>query len=135
MKIELSIITPEKELLKEEVDWVSLPTEAGDITVLPHHVALITALKPGELTVHTGTTERHLAVHGGFADIDGLKVRVLADAAELAEEIDERRAEEAVARAEKAKEAATTNEEQATITAALERSLIRLRVARRRRSH
>jgi len=133
MKIELSIITPEKELLKEQVDWVSLPTEAGVITVLPHHIALITALVPGELELHTGTTDRHLAIHGGFADIDGTRVRVLADAAELAEEIDERRAQEAVERAQKAKDAASGHEEQAAIIASLERNLVRLHVAKRRR--
>ena len=135
MKIELSIITPDRELLNEAVDWVSLPTEAGVITVLPHHLALITALVPGELELHTGTTDRHLAIHGGFADIDGARVRVLADAAELAEEINERRAQEALDRAEKAKAEATTNEEQASVIAALERSIVRLRVAKRRHRH
>ncbi len=132
MTIELQIITPERELLKENVNAVTLPTEAGEITVLPHHVPLVTALKAGELVVHFERDTRHIAVHGGFADIDGAKIRVLADAAELSEEIDERRAEEALARAEKAKADATTHQEIAEVAAVIERSLTRLRVSRRK---
>ncbi len=132
MKLELSIITPERELLTEQVDQVTLPTEAGEITVLPHHVPLVTTLKPGELIVHLGSTTRHIAIHGGFAEINGERVRVLADAAELSEEIDERRAQEVLDRAEKAKEEATTHQEIAEVTALIERNLARLKVARRK---
>ena len=135
MPLELNIITPEKELLKETVDSVTLPTEAGEITVLPHHVALVTALRAGELAFHAGNTDRHIAVYGGFADIDGNRVRVLADAAELAEDSDERKAEEALARAQKAKEEATTHEEIADVSAALAVALTQLKVARRHRKH
>lgn len=135
MKLELSIITPERELLTEQVDEVTLPTEAGEITVLPHHVPLVTALKPGELIVHLGSTTRHIAIHGGFAEINGERVRVLADAAELAEDIDERRAQEALDRAEKAKEEAKDHIELAEVTALIERNLTRLKVARRKRAH
>ncbi|HLA26016.1 MAG TPA: ATP synthase F1 subunit epsilon [Patescibacteria group bacterium] len=103
-------------------------------TVLPHHAPLISSLKSGEAIIRKGGEEFSIAVSGGFLQVQPKnKVVVLADTAERAEEISEERAEEARKRAEDIiKEKRLDKAEMATAAAALEKSLIRLKVARRR---
>lgn len=135
-KIHFQIITPERIVYDEEVDSITLPTLVGEITVLPHHHPLISALKSGELRIKKGNEEFVMAVSGGFIQVQPKsKVVVLVDTAERAEEISEERAEEARKRAEEIlKEKRLDKAEMATAAAALERSLVRLKVARKRRA-
>jgi len=133
-KIHFQIVTPEKITYRDDVDSITLPTQMGEITVLPNHAPLISSLKSGEAIIKKDGEEFSIAISGGFLQVQPKnKVVVLADAAERAEEISEERAEQARIRAEEIlKEKRLDKAEMATAAAALEKSLIRLKVARRR---
>ncbi|MEO8042395.1 MAG: F0F1 ATP synthase subunit epsilon [Acidobacteriota bacterium] len=86
--MKLEIVTPEKRIIDESVDSVTVPTASGEAGILPNHAPLISALKPGILSYsNKGTTER-LAIAGGFVEVSSNKVSVLTDTAETAGEID-----------------------------------------------
>lgn len=130
----LRITTPERVLFEGEVSQVSLPTPQGEITVLPHHIPLVSLLAAGELRYHAKEEIHHLAVSGGFIEMRGETLTVLADTAERADEIDEVRAEEARKRAEALmQEKRTDAEEFANLAAQMEKELARLRVVRKYR--
>jgi F-type H+-transporting ATPase subunit epsilon len=97
-EIQLKLVTPAKTLFDQPVRSVVLPTESGEITVLPDHAPLVTILFPGELIVKTATEEFPLAVAGGVVEVFDNTLVVLADSAEHPTEIDiaaaEKRAEE-----------------------------------------
>jgi F-type H+-transporting ATPase subunit epsilon len=132
--IELIIVTPERQLLREKVVEVTLPGADGQLGVLPGHAPLITELGIGELTYRgQGGSEGTLAIISGFSEVLGDRVTVLAETAERPEEIDLRRAEEAKKRAEERLAAAASDPEidWARAAVALQRSLIRIQVARK----
>ena len=135
--IELVIVTPERQLLRETVVGVTLPGGDGCLGILPGHAPLITELGIGELTYRAkGAGEPgHLAIISGFAEVLGDRVTVLAETAERPEEIDVARAEEAKKRAEQRLTTAASDPEVdwARAAVALQRSLIRIQVARKRR--
>jgi F-type H+-transporting ATPase subunit epsilon len=132
--IRLDIVTAEQSVYSEDVDMVIAPGVQGQLGVLPHHAPLMTMLEPGELIVRKGSEETYMAVSGGFLEVRPDRVIVLADSAERAEEIDIARAEEAKRRAEKRLEEKYTPEvDAARAEAALRRSLVRLKIAERRR--
>jgi F-type H+-transporting ATPase subunit epsilon len=86
--LKLEIVTPEKRVLDETVDSVTVPTASGEAGILPNHAPLISALKPGILSYsNRGSTER-LAVSGGFVEVSANRVSVLTDTAETAAEVD-----------------------------------------------
>lgn len=132
-KIHFEITTPERNIYRDEVDSVSLPTELGQITILSNHIPLISSLVPGELIVKKDNKEIYMAIAGGLAEIRGNNhVVVLSDTAEHAEKIDEARAEEAKKRAEELlKEKREDASEYAALAAKLQRELARLRVAKK----
>lgn len=134
MPLSVEIVTIERTLLTEEgVDEVIAPGVEGELAVLPRHAAFMTMLKPGELILKKGNDEIPFAVTGGFFEVLKDKVIVLADAAERADEIDIVRAEQARERARLALERRESTEDLAAAAAALQRALIRLRVAEQRR--
>lgn len=133
-KINLEITTPERIIYKDEVDELVMPTPSGEIGILPHHVPLISLLAPGEIRITKGAEITNMAVSGGFIEVQPKKVVVLADTAERAEEIDEKRAEEARQRAEKLLKEKSVDQQQFTaLSAKIEKELARLKVVRRRR--
>jgi F-type H+-transporting ATPase subunit epsilon len=130
----LQVVTPQRVLVSEDVTELVAPGSEGFFGVLPGHLPFVTTLKAGELTYWKGGEERHLAVCGGYAQVGGEGVRVLADAAETAEEVDVERAERARQRAEQRIQAWSVGDESADFTraqAALLRALARLDVARK----
>lgn len=134
----LSLVTPERKLLEESVAQVTLPTETGEVTILPDHIPYIATLKPGEARVETARGEvQSFAVLGGFVEFHDNKLSVLADAAERADEIDVERAERAEERARELREKHidVSAEEHEMHVAALERAWARLHVAKKHRSH
>ena len=131
--VRFEIITGERVVYAADVESVTLPGIEGELTVLPKHAPLLTMLKPGELIVRREGEEVSMAVSGGFLEVMPDKVVVLADTAERAEEIDIARAEAARRRAEESLRQATTEEEIARARVALQRALVRMRVAERRR--
>lgn len=100
MPIKLAIVTPEKDALDMECDEVVAPGINGEIGLLPGHVPLITALRPGVLTVVKGNKRNHLAVSSGFAEVEGDNVTVLTAACEAADDVDVERARRSLSDAE-----------------------------------
>lgn len=135
---ELTIVTPERQLLRASVVEVTLPGADGYLGILPGHAPLITELGVGELSYH-GVGEGApvvLAVVRGFAEVLQERVSVLAETAERAEEIDLERAEAALKRAEKRLAAAgDSNVDWDRASVALQRALIRISIARKYRGH
>jgi F-type H+-transporting ATPase subunit epsilon len=102
MSLTLEIVTPEARVYSDTVDSVVIPTVEGEIGILPGHIPLLTQVADGELRVTKGTTTSYLVIGGGFAEIDGDKVSVLAEHAISETQIDEKFVEEAMKRAEQA---------------------------------
>lgn len=133
-KLTVEIVTAERRVSQTEVDMVIAPATEGEIGILPKHAPLLTALNPGVMVLKNEGQEEVLAVSGGFLQVANNRVLILADTAERGEELDEQRAQEARAHAEAAlKEAAKGSLQADAARAALQRSLVRLNVARRRR--
>ena len=135
--INFSITTPERNLLNEQVDSVTLPTEMGEITVLQNHITLVANLVAGELRFKKGSYTKFLAVSGGFIEVrTGNKVVVLADTAEFGHEIDPERAQKARDEAKKIMDGSKQDQQvTADALAILEKNLARLRVAHKHRTH
>ncbi len=133
--IELIIVTPERQLLRETVVEVTLPGAEGQLGVLPGHAPLITEMGIGELSYRAKDSSESapVAVISGFAEVLGDRVTVLAETAERPEEIDIPRAEKAKERAEQRLAAAASdpNIDWGRAAVALQRSLIRIQVARK----
>jgi F-type H+-transporting ATPase subunit epsilon len=133
--IQLIVVTPERQLLRESVVEVTMPGLDGQLGILPGHAPLMTELGIGELAYRTSTSSQPvvLAVISGFAEVLPDRVTVLAETAERAEEIDLARAEEAKARAEKRLAAGDSNLDWDRANIALQRSVIRIQIARKYR--
>jgi F-type H+-transporting ATPase subunit epsilon len=134
MKFKLDIVTPERLIWSDDVDFVTIPTVQGEITVLANHVPVVSIIEPGEIKIRKENKNFFMAVTGGFFQVTGKKVTILADAAERAEEIDIERAERAREQAKKLLEEKRQEKvPNVEAIAALQRSLARLKVASRRR--
>jgi len=95
-KLSLEVVTPFRTVLNEDVDSVTLPGIEGELGILPEHVPLLTTLDTGIMSYVKGSgNTQAIAVHWGYAQVDGNNVRVLAELAETADEIDLTRAQEA----------------------------------------
>jgi F-type H+-transporting ATPase subunit epsilon len=99
--IELQIVTPDRAIVKEQVDEVEIPGADGYFGVLPGHTPMLAALSVGELWYRKGQEKTYLAIAYGFAEVLPERVTILAQLAERAEEIEVERAEAARARASK----------------------------------
>jgi F-type H+-transporting ATPase subunit epsilon len=99
-QIQLEIATPAKQVVRDQVDSVTLPGKEGYLGVLPGHAPLLSELQPGEIVYRAGGRNQHLAVSAGFVEVLPERVTVLAETAERPEEIDVDRAQRAKERAE-----------------------------------
>src|ERR1051326_1450290 len=137
-KLLLEIVTPDRSLIREEIDEVVLPGSDGELGVLPGHTPLLTSLKVGELWYRQGQERHYLAIAFGFAEVLPDRVTVLADVGERAQEIDVHRAERAKKRAEEqlaqAKHPTQLDMDIERARVSLLKSLIRLQVASRART-
>lgn len=133
--IELIVVSPERQLLRESVVGVTIPGLEGELGVLPGHAPLMTELGVGELSYRTARSSQptSLAVIRGFAEVLPDRVTVLAETAERAEEIDVSRAEAALARAQKRLASGDTNIDWDRASVALQRAFIRIQIARKYR--
>lgn len=129
----LKIVTPEEEVMNEEVDQVNVSTTQGELGILPNHAALMAKLVPGELKIKTGSKISHFAIGDGFMQVLDNQLTIMTDLAENVEEIDEKAVEAAKKRAEDALSQKLGDEEYAETMAALEKALAQLKVKRRRR--
>ena len=132
MPMHLEIITAERQVYSDEVDMVIAPGFDGQLGILPMHAPLMTMLKPGELTVRKDGENMYVAVSGGFMEVLGNKVSVLADACERSDEIDEQRAEQAVQRAQERLANRGSDMELERAVSALRRAQVRVDLVRRR---
>jgi F-type H+-transporting ATPase subunit epsilon len=128
--IELEIVTPERHLLHDSVQWVEIPGKEGYLGVLPGHAPLITELGVGVLNYRRGGETRFLSIVEGYAEVLPDRVIVLAEISERAEEISVERSREAAERA-RAEIANTTtgDQEWQRVTLALQRAVVRLQAA------
>ncbi|MFZ2154062.1 MAG: ATP synthase F1 subunit epsilon [Candidatus Moraniibacteriota bacterium] len=135
LRIKLKIITPERVVYEDEIFQITLPTQAGEVTILPNHRSYIASLKPGEISMRkeSAAEEINLAVAGGFVEFHDNSLVILADEAQMADEINIEEVEKAKKRAEdiKNKVILVDEMEYARVAAALEMELAKLKVARR----
>lgn len=133
-QIELSVVTPDRQVVHESVESVSFPGKGGYLGILPGHAPLLTELTIGEIDYTRQGAHHYLAVCWGFAEVLPDRVIVLAETAERAEEIDVSRAERAKQRAEdQLKKLSDTDADLERARIALERALARLQTAHRLR--
>jgi F-type H+-transporting ATPase subunit epsilon len=132
MPLHLEIVTPEKRAFAGDVDEVVVPGTEGELGILPHHAPLISTLGQGVLRFRRGGAEQEFAIFGGFLQVRPDRVVVLAETADLAASIDLERAERARREAEHVLvEAGLEEADLAAARAALQRALIRIRLAER----
>lgn len=132
----LKIVTPDGITYEDTIEQVSVPTQNGEITVLPRHIPLVSVLKAGELRVVKAGEEIVLAVSTGVLEVrPNSEIYILADTAERAEYIDIERAESARKRAEElmAQRVSLEDVEFARLQAKMEKELARLRVGKKYR--
>ena len=129
--LKLEIVTPERRVLDESVESVTVPTASGEVGILTAHSPVVSALKPGILTYTVKGTSERLVVTGGFVEVSGDQVSVLTDTAETASEIDANavRAERDAAQKELAAAATATIEENEPIRNRLDAANARLTLA------
>lgn len=130
----LQLITLQGVQFDEEAYSVTLPTMAGEIGIMAHHEPLLSALKPGVLTIKrkAGDPDHHLehyATYGGIVEVANNQVRVLVDEADLGDEVNEHEATAAREEAERLKAKAESQHEINHAQALIDRSLVRIKVA------
>ena len=131
--LRLEIVTPEAVVYSEDVHMVTLPTVEGQIGIYPQHIPLLAQLVPGEIIVRKDNHESYLAVGEGIAEITSQRIAIVTDMAVPSDKIDEAKVEEARQRAEARLRDKISDEEVASVNAALAHSLAQLQVKRRRR--
>ena len=129
-QLQLEVVTPERRVLSEPVNSVTVPGRNGEMQILPGHAALISELKTGVLAYNQDGTTQQLHVSGGFVEVSDDRVSVLAEIAERPEEIDAARARLARDHTEKQLSAwSGTEEDFEKARVKLERSMVRLQLA------
>ena len=131
--LKLEIVTPEAKIYSEDVEMVTLPGIEGEMGIYPMHIPLMTQIAHGEIIARKGGVDHYLATGEGFVQITGDRVAILTDMAIKADDIDEMKAEEARKKAEARLAEKLTDEETATVQAALLHSMTQLNVKRRTR--
>ena len=127
--LQLEVVTPDKQVVSQQVSYVSAPGIEGEFGVLPNHVNLLSALAVGSLRFNADGKNQNVFISGGFADVSNNKVTVLAEAAELASDIDQARAQAAKERAEKRLAEHSDKVDAHRAEAALQRAIMRLNLA------
>ena len=125
--MQVEVVSPERILFSGEADMVVCRTTDGDIAFMANHAPFIGALGIGAVKIFAnGNVIEQAAVHGGFVEVSNNRVTILSDVAELASQIDVRRAEAALERAQ----AQLTREQDAEVEAAVRRATVRVDLAR-----
>jgi F-type H+-transporting ATPase subunit epsilon len=132
MHLTLEIVTQEKHLLTEEIDQLTAPSAAGEVTILPNHIPLFTRLQDGVIRYKIGSLFVEYAVLGGFMDVaPGNKITILADSAVRTDKINIAKVEAAKAKAEEAMANRQSEFEFKQAEASLRKALLELKAARR----
>ncbi|CCO23345.1 F0F1 ATP synthase subunit epsilon [Maridesulfovibrio hydrothermalis] len=125
-KLLLEIVTPDRKVLSQEVDYVGAPGIEGEFGIMANHIPFLSALGVGNLYFKEGNRTHYIFISGGFAEVGNNKVTILAEVAEKAVEIDIARAQKAQEKAKARLAKAQDNIESARAQAALQRALSRL---------
>ena len=128
--IDFTLVTPERSLVKEAVDELQVPGAGGYLGILPGHAPLFSELKVGELGYRKADKWSYLSVAWGFVEVQGSQVRILAETAERASEIDVARATRAKERAENRLSGGGDIDYDRALVA-LQRALIRIQVSKK----
>ncbi len=131
--LHLKIITPQKISLEEDVRSVTVPSEDGELTILPRHMNLFTLLKEGIVVIRKQSTEDHLAIGGGYMETDGKEINVLVSRAYGQDEIDAKETERALEDAKKIVSSAKDENQRKQAIATLRRSIVDLKLIKRRK--
>ncbi len=131
--LHLKIITPKKIVLEKEVDSVSVPTEKGEITILPHHVNLFSLLVEGIVKIKKQNKEDYLAIGGGYLETDGEELNILVSKAYGQDEIDQELIKKAVEEAKKILSQSKDEKERLEAASLLRRSLIDMKLLKKRK--
>lgn len=137
MQINFELVTPEKLVLKQLADSITLPTAEGEITILPGHVPLVAFLRTGVAVVKHNKEEEYIAVSGGFVEVNvNSRVLILADNADRAQDLDLTKVEEARDRARQALREKRQSDDvsSAFAVAALERELAKVKAIVRKKT-
>ena len=129
----LDIITPQRQAFSEEVEAVTVPTSQGSVGVLAHHEPLFSELTEGEIKILSGAKEYYLAIGGGFMEVTKKGVSILVSRAVHADELNETEIKRAQEQAKEALSARVKGVELSQAQAILRRSLLELKVYRRRK--
>jgi F-type H+-transporting ATPase subunit epsilon len=132
--LKLTIVTPAGIVYSQDAQLVTLPAADGQIGVYPNHVPLLTRIVPGEIVVRREGGDEFFAVGGGLVEILAGQIAVVTDMAVAAKDIDESKVEEARQRAAARLRDKISDEDVATVNAALARTMVQLRVKKRRRA-
>lgn len=132
-KILLEVVTPERQLLSQQVDEVIAPGSEGEFGVLPGHCHFLSTLKIGELRYRVGDQTSHMAILWGYAEVTPTKVTIMAEVAEKAEDIDVERATAKVQEAEQRLQAGGLPSEVKEAQISLEKARLRKKIAERTR--
>ncbi|MBO4300174.1 MAG: F0F1 ATP synthase subunit epsilon [Desulfovibrio sp.] len=130
--LQLEVVTPDKTVVSTAVEMAVCPGVEGEFGVLPQHVSLLSALKIGGLKFRTEGKDQYVFISGGFADVNDNVLTVLAESAELAEDIDTARAQQAKERAEKRLAEHSERIDTVRAEASLQRAIMRLQLAQLR---
>lgn len=131
-KLHLEIITPTRAVFRGEVAELIAPGTGGYFGILPRHAPMVASLRAGEIRAKTGTNDQLVfAISGGFLEVSANNIKILADAAERAQEIDVERAQRAKSRAEERLHGGREKYDLKRAEAALARALNRLRVVQK----
>jgi F-type H+-transporting ATPase subunit epsilon len=131
-KIQLEVVTPERRVLAEPVDMVTVPGLGGELGILPGHTPLISQLQTGVLTYVAEGKSSQLHVSGGFVEVRDDHVSVLAEVAERPDEIDAARAKQSRDQLEKQINAWSGSEDELAVAKTeYERSVVRMQLASR----
>jgi F-type H+-transporting ATPase subunit epsilon len=131
-ELNLEIITPEKPILKDQIDAVTIPGTLGSFQILKDHAPLISSFEIGIVKLKKVSTDTYYTTAGGTVEVNKNKVLVLADSIEKVEEIDEERAEQAKKRAEERLKRKHEEEiDEARARAALSRAMNRLNAVKK----
>lgn len=131
--IKVSVVTPGGPVLEEEVEMVSTKAKTGELGILAGHIPMVAPLDIGSVRLKTGNNTEWVAVSGGFMEVNGEEVTILAQSAERAEDIDTARAKQAKARAERRLQDRQVEIDAHRAELALKRALNRLDIAEQKR--
>ncbi len=134
MTLHLTITTPDSVLIDDEVQEITIPTTSGEVTILPGHAELVSELSDGEVTVTRNGKQDHIALIGGFLQVNPKEVTILANYASHGKDLTLIEIEEAKKRAEKAMQEHASKEDFAIAEAAFKKAILELKVARKQKA-